>query len=613
MVADVTRRSALILYGTETGNAQDVASEIEDALQRLHFSTTIRELDGTSVHEIANHDLACIAISTTGQGDFPSNARKFWLSLLKKKLTAATLDDVVYGLIGLCDSSYPKFNVAGRKLHKRLQQLGARALLDPCEADEQGEEGTEGAVLEWLPRYLQAVLDKFPLSNGLLPISKTQKLASLWTVCKVDGDLTNGNHVQEKPKVNAATTYTSPEPHLSLVLEANERVTPKTHWQDVRLLKFRADAPIRYLPGDALAIRPENAAEDVQQLLEILGWTQNADVPLRLRFNRSDKKSDELPDPVFSRLKSFTLRGLLTQVLDINAIPRRSFFSKIAYYTDDETQKERALEFTDPQYLDEYFDYATRPRRSIVEVLQEFNTVKIPWQEVIDIFPIMRPRQFSIASGGNAEGHRRDIELLVAIVKYRTVIKRIREGVCTKYLARLEPGTHIDAVLHTEGRFHSQIAGLDRPHLLIAGGTGIAPVRSLLQEKNSAGLVDSTLVFGCRSAAADFFFGSEFQSLSEKVADSRKPGLELITAFSRDQDRKIYVQDRIRENATLVANIMSDDRGEVIVCGSSGAMPKAVRQALKEALQTATGVSPDDAETLLLQLEKSGRYKQETW
>lgn len=613
MVASGTRRSAIVLYGTETGNAQDIASEIEDALQRLHFSTTSRELDATTIREVSDHDLTCIAISTTGQGDFPSNARKLWLSLLKKKLTAATLNNVVYGLVGLCDSSYPKFNLTARKLHKRLQQLGAQPLLDPCEADEQGEEGTEGAFLEWLPRYLDAVSKQFPLSNGLQPIPKSQKLTSLWTVRELDSSRTNSDRDQGGLTANAATTHTSPEPHISIVLEVNDRVTPTNHWQDVRLLKFKTERPIRYTAGDAVAIRPENSAEDVQQLLEILGWTQVADVPMQLCANRAKEGSDERPDPAFSRLKSFTLRTLLTQVLDINAIPRRSFFSKIAYYTDDETQRERALEFTDPQYLDEYFDYATRPRRSIVEVLQEFNTLKIPWQEIIDIFPIMRPRQFSIASGGSAERGRQHIELLVAIVKYRTVIKRVREGVCTKYLARLKPGTRIDAVLHTEGRFHSQIAGLDRPHLLIAGGTGIAPIRSLLQEKSTAGFVDSTLFFGCRSAAADFFFGSEWQSLLDEGVGSRRSRLRLIAAFSRDQDRKVYVQDRIRENAALVAEIVNDDRSEVIVCGSSGAMPKAVRQALKDALQTARDMSAENAESLLLHLEKSGRYKQETW
>jgi len=137
-------RTALVLYGTETGNAQDIAYELAQCLERLHFVTVSGELDAIPLQDLIRHDLVVFAVSTTGQGDFPLNARKFWSNLLRKKLAATSLRRVRYGIVGLCDSSYPKFNLAARKLHKRLQQLGADPLLDLCEADEQDEEGTEG-------------------------------------------------------------------------------------------------------------------------------------------------------------------------------------------------------------------------------------------------------------------------------------------------------------------------------------------------------------------------------------------------------------------------------------------------------------------------------------
>lgn len=610
-----TARSALVLYGTETGNAQDVAYEISQSLERFYIATVTRELDATPLQDLLHHDLVVIAISTTGQGDFPSNANKFWLSLRRKKLTATSLSNVKYGLVGLCDSSYPKFNLAARKLDKRLQQLGASSIVEPCEADEQGEEGTEGAFLTWLPAFQKEVLGHFPLPNGQNPIPSDQRLPSRWTLVKATESerstnitSTNGNGVDL-----AKTSLVSPEPSFWVTLEANDRLTPTSHWQDVRALRLRTDRSVAYMPGDALAIRPENLAKDVEQIIDLLGWQDVADEEVRLQNNGTFLNKDDVFDPIFADNMIFTLRTLLTRYLDINAIPRRSFFAKIAHYTNDEMQKERALEFTEPQYLDEYFDYATRPRRSILEVLQEFDTLEIPWEEAINIFPILRPRQFSVASGGALKRDGSVFELLVAIVKYRTVIKRIREGVCTKYLARLPIGSRLSVVLHTEGRFHNTTSDFDRPHLLIGGGTGVAPLRSIIFEK--AQMDDhrekSILIFGCRNVHSDYFFRDEWLSMENDV-DLR---LRVITAFSRDQTSKVYVQDRIKENGKAIRAFLAHPRSMIVVCGSSGAMPKAVRQALQDVLcvQDNPDGEQHDIQDFVAHLEKTGRYKQETW
>jgi len=612
-------RSAIILYGTETGNSQDIAYELSQSLERLHFTTVTSEPDNTALRSLLQHDLVIFAISTTGQGEFPSNARKFWRNLLRNKLSSTSLRGVNYGLVGLCDSSYPKFNLAARRLHKRLQQLGASPLLAPCEADEQGEEGTEGAFLAWLPLLQEELLAQHPLENGKVPIPANERLPSLWTLTEAT-PTTNGNglasHAIQEP-ASAVTAAASPEISFSVILEQNDRVTPSEHWQDVRFVKLRADNPVDYMPGDALAIRPQNLPKEVNQVIELLGWQDAADRLLKLRNNSTAPNSQQTFDTILSADQEFSLRQLLTEYLDINAIPRRSFFSKIAHFTDDEMQKERALEFTDPQYLDEYFDYATRPRRSIVEVLQEFHTVKIPWQEAINIFPVMRPRQFSIASGGALKQNGHVFELLIAIVKYRTVIKRVREGVCTKYLARLSVGTRLNVVLHTEGRFHAQVSDLRRPHLLIGGGTGIAPLRSIIYEKHE--LLDpqaqSVLFFGCRNAQSDYFFKDEWQELTAKPPGGGEAALCVITAFSRDQKAKVYVQDRIREQAGTIRDVLENPNSMIIVCGSSGAMPKAVRQALGDTLNIGLGphLHEGHAEAILVDLEKSNRYKQETW
>jgi sulfite reductase alpha subunit-like flavoprotein len=619
-------RAALVLYGTETGTSQDIAQEVGQITQRLHFNTDVAGFDDVTNHDLHMYTVTIIVIATTGQGEFPSNVLSFWRSLLKKKLPRDFFSGVRYALAGLGDSSYPKYNWAARKLDKRLQQLGAEPVLDSCEADEQDDEGTEGVILPWLQSLTTTLLTTYPLPENLAPIPQDQPLPSKWNLVACDGRSDIGKY-DTFPYVSPDHDYRQIPGALTVTLKKIERVTPLDHWQDVRHLILVADEKVVYLPGDALAIMPKNFKTDVDLLISLMEWGEMADSPTALHLNnRSVQKTftgTRSPTPGFEDHPNPTLRTLLSEYLDITAIPRRSFFAAMARFTEDEMQKDRLLEFTDPQFLDEYFDYATRPRRSILEILQEFDTVRIPWQEACNVFPLIRPRQFSIASGGlglTGTKTRSHFELLVAIVKYRTVIKKIRQGVCTRYLAALPEGSSMNVVLREEGRFPLDYESATRHNLLIAAGTGIAPLRALIhQETNGSaaystvGIRTNTLFFGARSEKADFFFKDEWK----KLMAHGDGGLNLITAFSRDQKQKIYVQDRLREHGKAVATLLCDIHTNVLVCGSSGAMPKAVREALIDVLiQYASIERPwtrDESDAFLVTLEKQDRYIQETW
>lgn len=423
---------------------------------------------------------------------------------------------------------------------------------------------------------------------------------------------------------------TSVNRYLNVTLDENRRTTPETHWQDVRHLEFSSDHSAGYGPGDILAIFPKNFPEDVDELLQRMGWIGVADKRIHFTPTKAISEGASYPSPPISLPgPSTTLRRLLTEHLDITAIPRRSFFSLIAHFTEDQFHRDRLLEFTKPEYIDEFYDYTTRPRRSILEVLQEFDSVKISWQWAANILPELRGRQFSIASGGqlkqNPDGSAR-FELLVAIVKYKTVIKKIREGVCTRYLAHLPKGTKLRVGLQKGGLAITK-ADAWRPVVMVGPGTGVAPMRSLIwerlqwaKESGSEGEShnqshvngvarpgNSLLFFGCRSIKADYFYQDEWRDLQERMP------LTVLPAFSRDQAHKVYVQDLIRKHSDSVYRQLHDGGGIVYVCGSSGNMPKAVRAALVDVFRERGGMDQEGAEGVLEAMEKEGRYKQETW
>jgi len=476
-----------------------------------------------------------------------------------------------------------RFNYAHRKLYNRLKQLGAEEFFDRGEADEQHPDGMDGTWVPWMTALHRNLHEQYPLAAGEEPIPDDVYLPPEWTLdfvperATIDGvsshHATNGSSTQTITEttyshdISQSNNNTTPavaladhgqtvtsetkdsssrhsstnesialSGHFTATLSNIQRVTPADHWQDVRLFEFTTP-PIAYEPGDVLTIFPHNTTTAVDKLITLMHWEEHADKPVRF-VPGSPNRTPASPEPIVPQStghSELTLRKLISQHLDLNAIPRRSFFASLAHFTTDEFQHERLSEFAKPEYIDEFFDYATRPRRSIIEVLDEFDTVKLPWRWIADILPAIRGRQFSIGSGGelkrNADGSGR-IELLIAMVKYRTIIKKTREGLCSRYLSSLEVGSKLNVLLCKGG----MRIDMDRPGLLIGPGTGVAPLRSMLFERAQLEAKHETLekqkqllFFGGRNRSADYFFEQDWQKLHKQI------DLEVYTAFSRDQ------------------------------------------------------------------------------
>jgi hypothetical protein len=402
----------------------------------------------------------------------------------------------------------------------------------------------DGSFVPWSITLRQRLLEQYPLPEGLEPIPDDVLLDPNWLLEFADSTSPapqNGTTIPSSDDSLPSPDLLPIPNSLTATITSNVRITPPTHWQDVRHLKLSTSPSHPYVPGSTLTIYPKNFPVDVTQFLSIMEWTSIADLPLKFSpSSTSTPPTSPLPIP---NLSSITLRSLLTNHLDILSIPRRSFFAHLAHYTTDPFQRERLLEFTDPQYIDELYDYTTRPRRSILEVLQEFETVKVPWQRICSLIPVIRGRQFSIASADQGRG---EVELLIAIVKYKTVIKRVREGVCTRYIAALKEGDNVSVTM-ARGGLGVEEKDVERPVVMVGPGTGVAPMRSLVYQRmmwreklGSRDAAKDLLFFGCRNADADFFFKDEWSELQDKGVP-----LSVWAAFSRDQVRVCLVNCQV--------------------------------------------------------------------
>ncbi len=426
-------------------------------------------------------------------------------------------------------------------------------------------------------------------------------------------------------------------------LMRHERVTPADHWQDVRHLRFEvqvgnaAGEIAKYAGNLTMSIWPKNYPEDVEELIQQMGWEDVADKPLQLK--------GRAPKGLYAHDHVASLRYLLTHNMDITAVPKRSFIRELVFFTKDEREKERLEELTLPGNEQEFYDYTCRPRRTILELLRDFKNVKVPLGRVLDLFPIIRPRDFSVCNGGSCfkegtEDNVITVEILAALVEYKTIIRKPRQGLCSRYLKHLPVGARVAVRLKMSSgpRLVPNMTWARRPVIAIATGTGIAPIRAILQERQSyEGAGDVALFFGCRNRAADFHFENEWGRYGSVVdvfpafsrdriepdprttasgASPADPAADLVAtsaaAAVQYDSHKNYVQHLIRKHADRVGLLMRR-RPIVCVCGNAGRMPISVRSALLDALVMSEVVRDvGEAEAWLTDPDKV-TFWQETW
>lgn len=576
-----------ILYGSETGNAQEFAHYLGRKLRYCSLRPTVAALDDYDLKKLITETRYLIVLcSTTGQGEFPRNLKKFIKFLFKRKLPADLLSHIKFTTFGLGDSSYPKFNYAIRKIHMRLLQLGALELSARCEGDEMSPEGIDGYFAEWVDKLIPALTSQFPRlftidDHTLLPPEYHTQVLDL----TVDIAFTEDLSLSRSPSLPRGK------------IARNDRITAADHFQDVRHIVIELETPLDYAPGDTLALYPPNDDHSVELLLQLQPhWIPVADKPLQI-LSKLDVEGG-----LIDALK-LTLRTLIKYHLDLSSVPRRTFFGLLFHFVDALTEdgkreKEKLYEFSKIEESEDLYNYANRPRRLILETIMEFEAnLRIPVEYILDLIPLIKVRLFLIASRPSPKS----VELVVAIVEYKTMLRRVRRGLCTKWLKQLEPGSPIFFSVHFSNLSFKSDDPTPPPVVMVAPGTGIAPMKSLIEAE--AGLRGLYLFQGFRDEIKDYVFRCAWEKLQQQDK------LHVYPAVSRDPAFPYkYVQDRLFAEKQLVGRLILEEQAIIFVCGSSGAMPTQVRITLAEILGGSV-----DAETYLLEMENRGRYIQETW
>ena len=526
----------------QIGNCEDLAKRIGWQAMEKGFEIVANQFDDYQVGKLVKEDFVLFICSTTNQGDEPIEMRKFWRFIMRKGLPDNVLSNIRCGVIGLGDSSYLRYNIVGKKLFKRLNNLGARLLLEICLGDDQHDLGLDAAVDKWLPNFWSKIDEYFKTTttNNLKAIDNRQ-LFDLYNVQLIDEQDDNqtdeielNQQQQQKIEFNRTNYYQSK-------VISNQRLTSVDHFQETRFIRLNlpldakyANSSLNYAPGDVAMILPENNDEDVNEFIRLLNLDKDKPIMINkmnrnfLGFNLFDTIEDQ---PI-------RIEQLVKQYFDLTSIPKRSFFEVLSSYAIDQLEHDKLKEFasTNGQYA--LYEYCKRPKRTLLEVLIDFpkTTANLKINNLFQLINPIFPRPYSIASALSEQPH--ELHILCAVKKLKTLLKKPRLGLCSNFLKQLKVGDKVSIYIK-KGTL--KIPNDKWPLILIGPGTGVAPLRSIIQDRISKNQPSNFLFFGCRNRAKDFYFEDEWAQANARGL------LYYYVAFSREQANKIYVQDKLWE------------------------------------------------------------------
>lgn len=539
-----------IIYATETGHSESIASSLAEDLHNQGINAELHSMDNfrpTALRKLKN---VAFVISTHGEGDPPDEALSLFEYLESER--APRLTELNYRVLALGDSSYQKFCEAGKRLDKRLQELGASSFGQRLECDV--DYAKQARV------YSEEVVDYARVNLASENHSGKHEPSSTHHLSLVPNQLQWSREQPLAAEVGLVQKITAEDSakevyHLELLLE---------------------DSGLQYQPGDALGVWAPNNPQIVERLLDI--FEIPASVPVRINE------------------KEFSLGDALTNQLEITRLTNKTVLN----YAIVSGQEELTTVFSrlDAKQQQSYIE-----QRQLIDLAEEYPSQLDP-QCLVDSLRPLASRSYSIASSQKTVDE--EVHLTVATLNSKANGIR-RTGVASDFLNnRVKPGEQVKVFLEPNRRFRLP-ENPQAPIIMIAAGTGIAPYRAFMQElEGRSSAPDSWLIFGNPSLRTDFLYQREWLHWRDKGLLNR-----IDTAWSRDGSAKHYVQDVIREHAEHISEWLQ--RGAyVYLCGSLQ-MGQAVQQSLQAVLAQQQGIEPDQASNAFADLRRQGRIKKDLY
>lgn len=538
-----------LLFGSQTGNGEGLANNLGAQAQAKGYNVRVLDMDEYDPASIVNERLLFIVVSTQGEGDPPIAAEKLHVYLQGED--APRLENLKYAVFALGDSSYQHFCKTGKDFDAFLERLGATRILDRVDADVDFEE----PAAAWSEKVLETYQSIAGESGGPQTSAKILDFPS-----------------------PAKSQYGKTNPYPAAVL-LNVNLNGEGSAKETRHIEIDlGDSGLSYEPGDALGVYPRNNPAYVDALLSALRMDGAAEVAV-------GKETLSLREALFSRLDATALS--------------RPVMEKYAGLVDSGALRDLLADAN----ADKFQDYVWG--RHILDLVEDYPAIGVAPREFANLLRRIPARLYSIAS--SLKAHPGQVHLIVGAVRYHSH-NRDREGVCSTFLAG-RAGADERLSIYVQPNKHFRLpADPDTPVIMVGPGTGIAPFRAFVEEREATGArAKNWLFFGDQHRATDYLYGEEWD---EKLRRGSLARLDL--AFSRDQAQKIYVQTRILENAREMYAWL-EEGAYFYVCGDASRMANDVHQALIQVVEREGGTSREKAEEYVNGLTDTRRYLRDVY
>ena len=563
-----------VLYASQSGTAEGLARKLAKELKARGHVPAVSTLVGYTPAGLAAEKYALLLASTYGDGDPPDGVQPFYEQLCLEHFPR--FENLSYAVFALGDKHYEHFCKFGCDLDTKLAALGANTICNRVECDVDVDEPFQGWKAVLFPR-----LNEIASARAKAPRApESSAPGSNVDESKPKREAVSGPALKTNSSVNlsAAQNPSRENPALAPLVDKRNLAHSDSNKETLHLAFSIEGTGICYEAGDSCGVVPHNDLNLVAEILQTLQFNGNEQVQ-------------------YGRDSSTTMHKALTHHLQITRLARKTVSEYAAL-----SKCKKLLDLLSPDHRSQFDAYIFD--RGLIDLLIEFPGVVVDPAELVAMLPKLTPRLYSISSSPLA--HTGQVHTTVAVVRYSSH-NRDRGGVCSTFFAdRAAISDRLPIYIQPNRKF--RLPQPDVPIIMIGPGTGIAPFRAFLHERQVLGAKGRNwLFFGERNAKTDFLYREELEAMRVDGHLTR-----LDTAFSRDQEDKVYVQDRMMEHAPLFWSWLQGG-ASVYVCGDASRMAKDVHAALHRIVGEQGGMTAQAAEEYVHALKEEHRYHRDVY